>query len=211
MLSGRITFGKGQAPHPVQLYSYELTGHGHRRERRACQGGDRHDPHRRPQVLDVLRADGRQRQVHLVPRRGRPGGRQPRADGRCGVGRRERLHGAGRSTRSTSPRSPSSTLNIQLPSTPGATLVKSSLNPQAVPGALYRGLLVGVVGGKGGVIKPLSATWPDANGRFELVLPSSARGARRQVLGERAAVLLHLRRQARRHGRLERLPEVARL
>jgi hypothetical protein len=54
--------------------------------------------------------------------------------------------------------------------------VKSSLNPQAVPGALYRGLLVGVVGGKGGVIKPLSVKWPDASGRFELVLPSSARG-----------------------------------
>ena len=33
-----------------------------------------------------------------------------------------------------------------------------------------------MVGGKGRVIKPVSATWPDANGRFQLVLPSSARG-----------------------------------
>ena len=35
---------------------------------------------------------------------------------------------------------------------------------------------MGVVGGKGRVIKPLSAHWPTADGRFQLVLPSSARG-----------------------------------
>jgi carbohydrate-binding DOMON domain-containing protein len=71
----------------------------------------------------------------------------------------------------------SSKLDIQLPSSPGTTLTKSLLNPQAIPGATYRGLLVGVVGGKGRVIKPLSAKWPDASGRFVLVLPGSARGA----------------------------------
>jgi hypothetical protein len=70
----------------------------------------------------------------------------------------------------------SSTLNIQLPANPGTTLTKSLLNPQEVPGAIYRGLLVGVVGGSGRVIKPLSSKWPDASGRFELVLPASARG-----------------------------------
>ena len=42
-------------------------------------------------------------------------------------------------------------------------------------GAVYQGLLVGVVG-KGRPITPVSATWPDANGRFQIVLPSSARG-----------------------------------
>ncbi len=70
----------------------------------------------------------------------------------------------------------SATLNVQLPATPGGALVKSSLNPQAIPGAIYQGLLVGVVKAKGGVIHPVSATWPDASGRFQLVLPSSARG-----------------------------------
>ena len=70
----------------------------------------------------------------------------------------------------------SSTLSIQLPSTPGGVLLKSTLNPQAVPGAVYEGLLVGVVGADGKVIKPVSATWPDASGRFKLVLPGSARG-----------------------------------
>ena len=69
----------------------------------------------------------------------------------------------------------SSNLDVQLPAAAGAALQKSTLNPQEIPGAVYEGLVVGVVG-KGRPIKPLRATWPDANGRFELVLPSSARG-----------------------------------
>jgi hypothetical protein len=70
----------------------------------------------------------------------------------------------------------SATLNIQLPSSPGPTLVASSLSPQAVPGAIYQGIIIGVVGGRGRVIRPLSARWPDQHGRFSLVLPASARG-----------------------------------
>jgi alcohol dehydrogenase (cytochrome c) len=69
----------------------------------------------------------------------------------------------------------SATLNVQLPAS-GTTLVKTTLNPQAAAGAIYQGLLVGVVGGKGRVIRPVSATWPGADGRFTLVLPSSAAG-----------------------------------
>ncbi len=69
----------------------------------------------------------------------------------------------------------SATLNVQLPAA-GTTLVKTTLNPQATAGAIYQGLLVGVVGGKGRVIRPVSATWPGADGRFTLVLPSTAAG-----------------------------------
>jgi PQQ-dependent dehydrogenase (methanol/ethanol family) len=69
----------------------------------------------------------------------------------------------------------SATLNIQLPAASGTTLVKTLINPTAMAGAIYQGLLVGVVG-KGRVIAPVSAKWPDAKGNFELVLPSSARG-----------------------------------
>jgi hypothetical protein len=68
----------------------------------------------------------------------------------------------------------SATLNIQLPA--GAVLPKSALSPTAMAGAIYQGLLVGVVGGRGGIIKPVSATWPDASGRFRLVLPGTAKG-----------------------------------
>ena len=74
------------------------------------------------------------------------------------------------------PKLKSAILNIQLPAQVGGALVKSSLNPTAMPGAIYRGLLVGVVGGKGRVIKPVSARWPTGQGKFELVLPASARG-----------------------------------
>jgi hypothetical protein len=70
----------------------------------------------------------------------------------------------------------SAVLNIQLPATPGGPLPLSTLNPQPIPGAIYTGLLVGVVGGNGGVVRPVSASWPDRKGYFRLVLPSSARG-----------------------------------
>jgi hypothetical protein len=74
----------------------------------------------------------------------------------------------------------SATLDIQLPASTTTPLAKSALQPQAVAGAIYQGLLVGVVGGKSGVIRPVSATWPDRNGRFRLVLPRSARGQKLQ-------------------------------
>ena len=47
-------------------------------------------------------------------------------------------------------------------------------------GAVYEGTLVGV-SGPGGVIKPISATWPDSSGRFTLVLPASADGKQLRV------------------------------
>jgi PQQ-dependent dehydrogenase (methanol/ethanol family) len=67
----------------------------------------------------------------------------------------------------------SATMNVQLPASATAALALPSAT--SFPGAVYQGTLVGV-SGPGGVIKPLSATWPDARGRFTLVLPSSARG-----------------------------------
>jgi hypothetical protein len=66
----------------------------------------------------------------------------------------------------------SATMNIRLPS-PGAPLPLPSST--SYPGAVYEGILVGV-SGPTGVIQPVSATWPDAKGRFTLTLPASARG-----------------------------------
>ena len=37
------------------------------------------------------------------------------------------------------------------------------------------GLLVGL-SGRNGLVKPISATWPDARGRFTIVLPPSVKG-----------------------------------
>ncbi|HVW89924.1 MAG TPA: PQQ-binding-like beta-propeller repeat protein, partial [Gaiellaceae bacterium] len=88
----------------------------------------------------------------------------------------------------------SATLNVQLPASPGAGLAKSSLQPQATAGAIYQGLLVGVSGQGGATIKPVSATWPDRNGAFTIVLPASAAGqtvhlwqAQRQFFSSTAA------------------------
>jgi hypothetical protein len=67
----------------------------------------------------------------------------------------------------------SATMNVQLPASPAAPLALPAAT--SFPGAVYAGTLVGV-SGPAGVIKPLSATWPDAHGRFTLVLPGSARG-----------------------------------
>jgi alcohol dehydrogenase (cytochrome c) len=66
----------------------------------------------------------------------------------------------------------SATMDVKLPgSGTGLPLPTAS----SYPGAIYRGLLVGV-SGPSGTIRPRSARWPDARGRFSLVLPASVRG-----------------------------------
>jgi hypothetical protein len=45
--------------------------------------------------------------------------------------------------------------------------------------------------GSNGVIKPLSVRWPDAQGRFSLVLPHLARGTILRFLGEQFRDVLH--------------------
>jgi hypothetical protein len=63
-------------------------------------------------------------------------------------------------------------MDVKLPASGlGLPLPKSS----SEAGAIYRGLIVGVLGPRG-VIKPLSVRWPDARGRFSLVLPHLAQG-----------------------------------
>ncbi|HZP73799.1 MAG TPA: carboxypeptidase-like regulatory domain-containing protein, partial [Gaiellaceae bacterium] len=66
----------------------------------------------------------------------------------------------------------SSDLNFKLPAS-GSGLTLPTPAPEA--GAFYRGMLVGVRG-PGGVIKPISGRWPDAQGRFSLVLPKLRKG-----------------------------------
>ncbi len=66
----------------------------------------------------------------------------------------------------------SATMNAQLPSS--GTGLPAPVSSSYV-GAVYEGLLVGASGPQG-VIKPVSARWPDRSGNFSLVLPASARG-----------------------------------
>jgi alcohol dehydrogenase (cytochrome c) len=65
----------------------------------------------------------------------------------------------------------SASMNIQLGSGGKYTISK----PTSYAGAVYQGLVVGV-SGPAGVIKPVANSWPDAKGRFRIVLPRSARG-----------------------------------
>jgi hypothetical protein len=66
----------------------------------------------------------------------------------------------------------SATLELQIPP-PGFPLVPDA--PKAVPGAVFEGLLIGVTV-DGEPVKPVSARWPDPDGRFEMVLPASVAG-----------------------------------
>jgi alcohol dehydrogenase (cytochrome c) len=66
----------------------------------------------------------------------------------------------------------SATMNIKLPGS-GAGLPLPTSSADA--GAYYRGILIGVRDPHG-VVKPISARWPDAHGRFSLVLPKLKRG-----------------------------------
>ena len=93
----------------------------------------------------------------------------------------------GRTSYTTGARNPSfkrlssATMDVRLPASGIAAPLPTTT---AVPGAIYRGLLVGV-SGRNGLVKPISATWPDARGRFTIVLPAEHEGADAPVLAER--------------------------
>jgi hypothetical protein len=72
----------------------------------------------------------------------------------------------------------SATMNVRLPGSPSAPLALPV--PRSYPGAVYEGTLIGV-SGPHGVVKPLAASWPNAEGAFRLVLPGSVRGQRLRV------------------------------
>jgi alcohol dehydrogenase (cytochrome c) len=65
----------------------------------------------------------------------------------------------------------SSVLNIQL----GLNAAYKISSPAPVRAAIYSGLAVGVTMG-GRVVVPLSESWPDAKGKFSMLLPSYVRG-----------------------------------
>ena len=86
----------------------------------------------------------------------------------------------------------SATLDLQLPSATASPLPAAT--PTAQVGAVYEGLVIGVTHGRK-VIRPVSARWPDGQGRFTMVLPASVRGTtlhfwqnRRQFFSRFAAV-----------------------
>jgi hypothetical protein len=70
------------------------------------------------------------------------------------------------------PRLKSAKMDIRLPPKGYALALPI---PRSYPGALYSGIAAGVT--QGGVpVRPVSATWPDATGRFSITLPKSLAG-----------------------------------
>lgn len=66
----------------------------------------------------------------------------------------------------------SAIMNVRLPASGTVMPVPDTTS---YTGGVYDGLLIGVTRGER-TVRPLSATWPDGQGRFRLVLPSSVRG-----------------------------------
>jgi hypothetical protein len=175
VVSGQVTYGKGLAPRPVSLYSYELQGTITDATGKPVKGAvvtTRTGDHKFWTFSAPTGPSGHYTSF-LVAADQEGDDPVPMAVA-VSVGADAYTEPVVDTVNFAALQS--SKLDVQLPASPGATLVKSSLSPQAIPGALYRGLLVGVVGGRGRVLRPVSATWPDANGRFQIVLPSSARG-----------------------------------
>jgi alcohol dehydrogenase (cytochrome c) len=175
VLTGRLSYAKDQAPHPVQLYSYELTGTITDPSGKPVKGAivtTRTNDHKFWTFSRPTGANGKY--TSFLVAADQEGDDPVPMTVAVSVGENAYTEPIVDFINFSTLKS--STLNIQLPANPGTTLAKSLLNPQAIDGAFYRGLVVGVVGGRGRVIKPLSAKWPDQSGRFELVLPASARG-----------------------------------
>jgi PQQ-dependent dehydrogenase (methanol/ethanol family) len=72
----------------------------------------------------------------------------------------------------------SATLDIQLPGSPTAVMALPTAT--SYQGAIYEGLILGV-SGPNGLVRPVSASWPDRNGRFRLTLPASVRGKKLSI------------------------------
>ena len=111
----------------------------------------------------------------------------------------------GRTSYTTGVRNPtfkrrsSAVLDLKLPAS-GVAMPLPVSTP--VPGAIYRGTLVGASAGTG-VVRPVSATWPDVQGRFQLDPAGLGCGQDAALLAERLPDLSDERRHAGWRGRPE--------
>ena len=208
ILSGQIGYGKGLAPHPVQLYSYELTGTVTDANGTPVKGAivtTRTGDHKFWTFSAPTGANGKYTSF-LVAADQEGDNPVPMAVA-VSVGANAYTEPVTDSV--NFPALQSSRLDIQLPSSPGATLVKSSLNPSGDAG---RHVQRSSRRGGGGQERSREAGARDL-ARCER--PLRARASRlcpwagRQVLGEPATVLLDDRGEARRERRPVGLSVVA--
>ncbi|HSC92722.1 MAG TPA: PQQ-binding-like beta-propeller repeat protein [Gaiellaceae bacterium] len=171
LVSGRVARAGGGAPPPAVLYTYQLRG------RLTDASGE---PVRGAVVVtrtldrdfwtQSTPTDGQGRYVSFFSASDRTEANPVPLNVQVAVGNTSYAFPAARPVRFARLRS--ATLDIRLPAS-GTTLPPAETS--SYPGAVYQGMLVGV-SGRNGVIRPLAARWPDARGRFSLVLPRSAQG-----------------------------------
>jgi hypothetical protein len=162
VIRGRLTARDGMPPSPAALFSYQLSG-------RVVDADGR--PRANAVVL-TLSLD-REGSTFSTPTDARGRYRSfywPRGDEPVTLSVAEGQESWELSTPLALPRFRSARLDVRLSD-------QDSIAPPTVtaePGAFYEGVLVGpLLDGK--TLVPLEGTWPDEDGRFELVLPSSAR------------------------------------
>lgn len=170
-VTGRLAFGDGTAPNAVVLYSYRLSGRVTDDKGRPVVGArvstrtlDRDfwtisTPTDANGEFESLFTASSERRVDPVPFTVR-------------VARGDRVYEFLPDENVLFKRLQSARLDLELP--PGGYPMGLP-QPVSYPGAVYDGVLVGAaVGGR--PVRPLAATWPDASGRFRLVLPAAVRG-----------------------------------
>jgi alcohol dehydrogenase (cytochrome c) len=172
VVAGRLTLGHG-APAPVSLYTYELSG------RIVNAAG-------KPVFGAVVSTRTLDRNFWTLSDPSDSKGRYtsfftasdqvstaPKVQFSVQVAHGQRSYAFPFGTNVVFSRLRSATMNLRLPA--GAASVPSLPRPHTLAGAVYQGIRVGLADGNRPV-HPLAATWPDASGRFRLVILNRWRG-----------------------------------
>jgi alcohol dehydrogenase (cytochrome c) len=170
VITGRVVNTDGQAPPPVRLLTYQLSGTITDASGKPVQG-----------AVVITRTQDRDFWTHssATDANGHYTSFFAASDETdanpvplaVGVALGNVAYGGNVGTNVNFARLKSSVMNIQLGSGTSYTVQ----TPNAYTGAVYSGLVVGVTAG-GKVVKPLAETWPTANGSFSMTLPASVRG-----------------------------------
>jgi alcohol dehydrogenase (cytochrome c) len=170
LVTGRVRDSRGNAPPPVVLYTYQLSG-------------TITDAAGKPVQNAVVITRTQDRDFWTFSAATDANGRYTSFFGASdetasdpvplsvGVAHGGISYGGVTGTNAPFDRLHSAVMDIQLGAGGRYTIAK----PISYPGAVYEGLVVGASGPRG-VIKPLAERWPDAHGRFSILLPASARG-----------------------------------
>jgi PQQ-dependent dehydrogenase (methanol/ethanol family) len=172
VVTGRLSYADGSSPPPVVLFTYRLSGTITDASGKAVAGAT---VVTRTQDRDFWTfsqpSDANGNYVSFFTSSDETGANPVALTVQVASGSVSYASPVGRNVNFTTLRS--ARMDVRLPATATAPLALPTSTSYS--GAFYKGTIVGV-SGPGGIVKPLSATWPDARGRFTLVLPASVRG-----------------------------------